>query len=77
VLALVAGTDCPRPQVKIISGQIFRWPFDRISDFGGLQGRFDDAGDAVRHLILKIEDLVEGAVETVGPKMSTVEGIAP
>src|SRR5215469_16778428 len=29
----------------------------------------------MRHLILKIEDLVEGAVEPVGPKMSTIEGI--
>ena len=34
---------------------------------------FDDAGDANRHLVLKLEDIFERAVEAVGPEMGAGE----
>ena len=36
---------------------------------GGLQCRLDDPGDADGHLVLKLEDVFQRAVETVGPEM--------
>ncbi len=38
-------------------------------DFGLLQLRPDRADDARRHLVLQIEDILQRAVETVGPEM--------
>ena len=37
--------------------------------FGNAQPRFDRADDAARHPVLQFEDIVEGAVEAVGPDM--------
>src|SRR5262245_10595231 len=55
------GAFCPRKavglsaQVEIISREVSRRASGRAADFGGLRGRFDDTGDAERHLVLKLE----------------------
>jgi hypothetical protein len=40
-----------------------------MGNFGGLQSRLDEPGDADRHLVLKVEHVFERAVEAVGPEM--------
>jgi hypothetical protein len=41
-----------------------------------LQGRLDDSGDADCNLVLELEYVLERAVETVGPEMGAVTGVA-
>src|SRR6516162_11767045 len=72
MFSLVARSSRARLQIKIVSGQIVCWPFGQVTDLRGLQGGLDNAGDAERHLILKIEDVLERTVEAVGPKMRAV-----
>src|SRR6516162_7528683 len=72
MFSLVARSSRARLQIKIVSGQIVCWPFGQVTDLRGLQGGLDNAGDAERHLILKIEDVLERAVKPVGPKMGAV-----
>ena len=38
-------------------------------DLSGLQYRLDDAGDADRHLVLQLEDILQRTVKAVGPQM--------
>ena len=64
---LVAGRDRAGAQVKVVGGEIAGRPLDREADLGGSQRGLDDPGDAGRNLVLKIEDVVEGAVEPVRP----------
>src|SRR6266481_1925351 len=56
-------------QVEIVGGQIASRPLGRTADFGRLQCWLDDAGNARRHLVLKLEDVFERAVEPIGPEM--------
>src|SRR5215813_9260447 len=62
-------------QVEIVCGQIERRPLCRAADFGRLQCRLDDAGDGRRHLVLKLEDVFERAIEAIGPEMRVSESI--
>ena len=62
-------------QVEVVGGQIMGRSGGRAADLGGLQRRFDDADNAYRHLVLKLEHVFERAVEPVGPKMRAGEGI--
>jgi hypothetical protein len=66
VLPLVRRSNRARTQIEIIDRQIVRRQIDRVTHLRGLQGRFDDAGDAERHLILKLEDVFKRAIEAVG-----------
>src|SRR6516162_10604546 len=69
-LALFPGlVEWQGTQVEIVCGQIARRPLGRTADFGRLQCRLDDAGDGRRHLVLKLEDVFERAVEAIGPEM--------
>jgi len=56
-------------QIEVVSGQIGGRPAGRTGGLGGLQRRLDDPGDAGSHLVLKLEDIFERAVEPVGPQM--------
>ena len=56
-------------QIKVEGSQINGRPVGRSGCFGGLQSRLDDAGHADRHVVLKLEDLFQGTVEPLGPKM--------
>ena len=56
-------------QIEVVGGQIVGRAAGRTGGLGGLQCRLDDAGDARRHLVLKLEDIFERAVEAVGPEM--------
>jgi hypothetical protein len=44
-------------------------PLGRAAGLGRFQGRLDDAGNADRHLVLKLEDVFQETVEPVGPEM--------
>src|SRR5215831_1193319 len=54
-----------RTQIEIIGAEIGRLPRCRSAHLGGLQCRFNNTGDAQRHLILKLKDVFEGAIEPV------------
>jgi hypothetical protein len=58
-----------RPQIEIVGIEaVSRLPAYPLY-LGLPQPRFDRAGGARRRLLLKLEDIVEHAVETVGPDM--------
>jgi hypothetical protein len=67
--------DCKCAQVQVVGGKIVGRAVSRMSALGGLQCRLDDAGDARCHLVLKVEDIFERAVEAVGPEMSAIDCI--
>jgi hypothetical protein len=46
-----------------------------MSRFGGLQGRLDDTGDADRHLVLNIENVLKRPVEAISPEMRSSESV--
>ena len=58
-----------RPQVKIIGGEVVRPTIGCAADLCGLQGRFNDASHIDRHLVLQLENIFKGAIETVSPQM--------
>ena len=58
-----------RAQVEIVGAEVGRRPRGGAAHLGGLQCRLDDAGDADRDLVLKLEHVFERAVEAVGPEM--------
>ena len=62
-------------QIEVVGGQIVSRSGGRTGGLGGLQRGFDDPGNARRHFVLKLEDIVERAVEPVGPQMRTGRGI--
>ena len=62
-------------QIEVVGGQIGGRSSGRTGALGGLQRGFDDPGNARRHFVLKLEDIVERAVEPVGPQMRTGRGI--
>ncbi len=56
-------------QIEVVGGQIVGRSGGRTGGLGGLQCRLDHAGDARGHLVLKLEDIFERAVEPIGPQM--------
>ena len=54
-------------QIDIICGEIVGGSLARSADLGRLQRRLDDPGDADGNLVLKFENVLQGAVEPVGP----------
>ena len=56
-------------KIEIIGVEIFRAFLPGALDLRMLQARLDDADDALGDLILKLENVVQGAVEAVGPEM--------
>jgi len=56
-------------EVQVVGGEVIRRAVGGARGLGGLQGRLDDAGDAGRDLVLKLENILERAVEPVGPEM--------
>jgi hypothetical protein len=67
--------DRQRTDIAIVGAEVARWPPDRASGFGGLQRRFDDAGDACSHLVLQFEYILRRAVEPVCPEMRSVRRV--
>ena len=67
--------DLYRPQIEIVGCQIASWAPHCAADLGGFQGWLDDPGDACRHLILKIEDILQRAVEPICPQMGGLLGV--
>jgi hypothetical protein len=47
----------------------------RAADFSGLQCRLDHAGDVYRYLVLEVKNVLQGAVETIGPEMGARFGL--
>src|SRR5262252_8566079 len=64
-----------RAQIEIIGAEFGRLARGGSAHLGGLQSRLDDPGDAQCHTVLKVEDIFERAIETVGPEMRTWDGI--
>src|SRR5215472_2387465 len=62
-------------QVEIVGRQVVCWPVGRTRDFGGLQGRLYDPGDADCDSVLKLKDVLQRAVEAVGPEVRAVGGV--
>ena len=67
----VAGAHAGRDRRRLDRPSAGRRP----ADFSGLQRRFDDAGNARRDLVLKVEDIFERAIEAVGPEMRAGERV--
>src|SRR6516165_7071261 len=62
-------------KIEIIGSKIGGRSASRPRSLGGLQGRLDDAGDTDRDLVLQIEDVLERAIEAVGPQMHSCFGL--
>jgi hypothetical protein len=58
-----------RAQVEVIGAEAFGRLAAGALDLRLPQARFDRANDARGNLVLKLEDIVERAVEAVGPDM--------
>ena len=58
-------------QKEIIGNEAFGRLAAGALDLGLAQLGFGRADDPARHLVLKLENIVEGAVEAVGPEMCT------
>jgi len=56
-------------QIEIVGSKVVGRAARQAGGLGGLQRRLDNAGDARRHLVLKLEDIFERTVETVCPQM--------
>src|SRR6516162_10120736 len=56
-------------QKELIGSEVGRSTVGRTCDFGRLHRGLDDAGDARRHFVLKVEDIFKRAVEAVRPEM--------
>src|SRR5215471_2768962 len=56
-------------QIEVVRGEVICWAAGRARGLGGLQGWLDDPGDAYRHRILEAENVLESAVEAVGPEL--------
>src|SRR5437763_13075257 len=54
-------------QVEVVGGQIGGRTAGRTGGLRRLQRRRDNAGDADRHIVLKVKYVFERAVEAVGP----------
>jgi hypothetical protein len=63
---------CGRAQIEIVCGQVISRTARGTSSLGGLQRRFDDTCDTGGHSVLKVEHIVERAVEAVGPDVSAI-----
>src|SRR3546814_20494514 len=64
---LVRSRDCA--QVIVVGVEAFRLLALSPFDLGTFELRRDRADDACGHLILQVEDIVEGAFESLGPDM--------
>src|SRR6516162_11293195 len=56
-------------QIKVVSGEIGGGAAGRTRCLGRLQCRLDDTSDTCGHLVLKLEHIVQQAIEAVGPEM--------
>src|SRR6516165_8479470 len=64
-----------RLEIKIVGIEAFGWLAVSTIDLGLTKLRLDRARDAGRHLVLKLEDVVDGAVEAVGPDVRAGAGV--
>src|SRR5262245_65982576 len=62
---------CQAAQIVIVGIEIFGRLALRSLDLGALELRHDRADDAFGHLVLQLKDIVERALETIGPAMHT------
>src|ERR1700739_2248352 len=62
-------------QIEVISGKVRGRLTVGALDLGLAQLWFDRAGDAGRDLVLQVENVVERAVEAVGPDVSAGRGV--
>src|SRR5712692_2499703 len=69
---LVGGPKWYSAQIEIIGSRVARRSVSSAPDLGGVQRRFNHAGCADRHLILKREYVFQRTVEAVGPEMRPV-----
>jgi hypothetical protein len=67
-------TEGDGTQVQIVRRQIIGRTIRRSSDLG-LQGRLNYTRDGYRYFVLKLEDVFERTVESVGPEMCTGRSI--
>src|SRR6516162_10208309 len=67
--------DRKRAQVEIVGAEIGRRPRGGAAYFSCLQCRLDNTGSAESDFVLKLENIFQRAVETVGPQMRPAEGI--
>ena len=58
-----------RAQIEIVGGEVVGRPRGRTADFGGVQGRLDNAGDTDRHFVLELEHICQRTVEAIRPEM--------
>src|SRR5262249_34214002 len=58
------------PQVVVVRVEAFRRLPLRTFDLRSLELRRDRADDGLRHLILQLEDVAEGAIEAIGPDVA-------
>jgi hypothetical protein len=66
LLECVQVRECA--QIEVEGGEVVCRPLGRAAGLGRFQGRLDDAGDADRYLVLKLEHVFKRAVEPVCPK---------
>src|SRR5215472_7467733 len=59
-------------QIKIIGGELARGPLSGPPNFGSQQRRLYDASNAEHHLVLKLEDVIEGAIKAISPEMRPI-----
>ena len=64
-----------RAQVEVVGSEVIRWPRGGSAHLGRLQCRLNHAGDADRDPVLELEDVLQRAVEAVGPQMRAGQGI--
>src|SRR5262249_35728716 len=62
-------------KVEVVRGGLARWYSSRTVYLSGLQRRFDNPGHARRDLVLKIEDVLQRAVEAVRPQMGAARRV--
>jgi hypothetical protein len=56
-------------QIEIVGSKVVGRAARQVGGLCGLQRWLDNAGDARRHLVLKLEIIFERTVETVWPQM--------
>ena len=57
-------------QIEVVSGEVRGRLARGALDLGQPQARFDRTGDAGRNLVLQLKNVVERAIEAVGPDVS-------
>src|SRR5262249_39418309 len=62
-------------QEVVVSVEAFGWLASGALNLGLSQAGRDRANDFCRHLVLEVEDVLQGAVETVGPQLHAVRPV--